>query len=430
MPNIKLLEAQWLSDVKQAVAFAENSFGQDVVSTRNALYALWLTVDQAPGSIRDLFRQFKEEDLAKAGQEITAKELFTNLPLAVGSVAERTKLLYGLAVRIRALEAALHEISGDEPIRHENQCLATYGEAEAFILLRKPRHRVAATKQSFRRRGLVSSRVFPRLIKGYRVRLLLPDDPRGRKRAAARQALSFGAGLFENMKFDVGHDTDGFFIRNVNIPGQLTTIREHLAVASSSECHGIVYPELTITRDTLLEIRNAIGTGEWRCDLSVLVAGSRHEEIDKQRFNICSILSGYGEEIAQHRKLLQYSDGEEVESIQLGDELQILILPDAIFAFGICLDFCNTSEDPPYADLDVDYVLVPSCGNERTMSGHVRRSAEYMDKQKTRTLVVQQFYSERATGDVPLGYVLARCDDLTIQVKDLEKRDPWEIYNI
>lgn len=91
MPNIKLLEAQWLSDVKQAVAFAERSFGQDVVSTRNAHYALWLTVDQSPGSIRDLFRQFKEEDLVKAAEDITAKELFTNLPLGVGSVAERTK---------------------------------------------------------------------------------------------------------------------------------------------------------------------------------------------------------------------------------------------------------------------------------------------------------------------------------------------------
>ncbi|MBC9880862.1 hypothetical protein G8O24_26400 [Bradyrhizobium sp. INPA01-394B] len=430
MSNIKLLEAQWLADVKQAIAFAELSFGEDVVSTRNALYALWLTVDQSPGSIRDLFRQFKEEDLAKAGGDITAKELFTNLPLAVGSVAERTKLLYALAVRIRALEAALHEISGDEPVRHENQCLARYGEAEAFILLRNPRHRTAATKQSFRRRGLVSSRVFPREIKGYRVKLLLPDDPRGRKRAAARKELSFGAGLFADMTFDVGHDADGFFIRDVSIPDQIATIRGHIAVASSSDCHGIVYPELTITSSTLLEICNGIGTGEWVCDLSLLVAGSRHAEVGQQRFNICSILNGYGEEIAQHRKLLQYSDGKEVESIQLGDELQILVLPDAIFAFGICLDFCNTSEDPPYADLDVDYVLVPSCGNERTMSGHVRRSAEYMDKQKTRTLVVQQFYSEGATGDLPLGYVLARCDDVTIQVKDLEKRNPWEIYNI
>src|SRR5206468_1253175 len=111
----------------------------------------------------------------------------------------------------------------------------------------------------------------------------------------------------------------------------------------------------------------------------------------------------------QHRKLFQYSDGSsEAESIQLGEELQILVLPDAIFAFGICLDFCNTSEDPPYADLDVDYVLVPSCGNESTMVGHIKRSAEYMDRQMTRTLVVQQFYADPPPAGAPLGWVLAR----------------------
>ncbi|OAF16581.1 hypothetical protein AYJ54_05365 [Bradyrhizobium centrolobii] len=431
MSILKSVQSQWLGDVERALKFAQDEVGESAASTRNALFALWLVVDKAPSHIRDLYRQFEEDDLANAAAGLTAKDLFKDPPLAVGSSAERKKLLFALAVHIRVLEAMLHEVAGEDPVRHESQCLAKYEDDEAFILLRNPRHRVAVTKQSFRRRGLRHSRIFPRRIKEHRVTLVLYDDPRGRNRAQSQREVNFGTGLFKGLKFDLGHDDGGFFVRGVEVRDQILTIRDHIAAASRSQCHGVIYPELTIASETLQEICRGIGEGDWLCNVSLVVAGSRHEEINSQRFNICSVLSGYGEEVAQHRKLFQFTDGSsEPESIELGDELQVLVLPDAIFAFGICLDFCNTSEDPPYADLDVDYVLVPSCGNERTMLGHIQRSAEYMEKQKTRTLVVQQFYAEAPPPDAPLGYVLARCDGQALLATELERRESWGIYII
>jgi hypothetical protein len=429
MPNSK--PSDWREEVERALEFADATAGESVVATRNALYALWLAADGTPQNVRDLYRQFDEAELVRSAEVLGRKDLASGVPIEIGTNEGRRSVLFALAVRIRFVESLLHEMAGEDPVRQESECLATYGDEQAFILLRNPRHRAAATKQSFRRRGLRSSRIFPRKVRDYQVRLLLPDDPRGRTRAEARGEFAFGTGLFQNLSFEFGHDKGGFFIQDVKAPDQVTTIRQQIADASRSDCGGIVYPELTITQQTLHEVCTGIGEGEWTCNLSVLVAGSRHEEIGSRRYNICSILSGHGEEIAQHRKLFQYTDGSnEAESIELGEELQILILPDAIFAFGICLDFCNTGEDPPYAELDVDYVLVPSCGNESTIDGHIKRSALYMDKWKTRTLVVQQFYQEKPPANPPLGWVLARRDGATLDVKGLEKREAWGIYNI
>lgn len=431
MSDLESKKQGWLAFVERALKHGAAVFGDSVVSTRDALFALWTAADRAPGPIRDLYREFDEDKLVREADQLPTKSLFTGLPLAVGSIPECRGLLFALAVRVRYLEAMLHEIASDIPLRSENDCLAKFGTDEAFILLRKPRHRTAKTKQSFRRRGLKVSRVLPRRIDSYRVKLLLPDDPWGRARAASPGDLGFGTGLFKDLRFLVEHDANGFFIEGVKVPDQIETIRSQVIEASRSGCSGVVYPELTISRDSLLEIQNRLGNGDWICELSLIIAGSRHETIDSKRYNVCSILNAYGAEIGQHRKLYQYSEGSKpAESIELGDELQILVLPDAMFAFGICLDFCNTSEDPPYADLDVDYVLVPSCGNDTTMQGHIQRASEYLQKQKTRTLVVQQFYADEAKTNDPLGYVLARVSGEAPRVSEIKSSEIWAIYNI
>jgi len=431
MPSAAANERKWLQDVERALDFARMHVGTDVVSTRNALFALWQVVDKAPARVRDIFRRFDESALVQDAVALKTKDLFANVPLAIGTVDQRTKLLYALAIHVRNVEDLLHEAAGEQPIRNERQCLATYENEGAYLLLRNPRHRTAKTKQPFRRRGLRRSRIFPRQIGDYRVKPLFFEDPRARDRAGAQRELSFGAGLFEELEFVLDHDPGGFFVTGIKAKDQLGAIRSDLEMASGSGCDGIVYPELTITGDTLGEIRKKVGAGEWRSDLSFVIAGSRHEMVDKQRFNICSILNGYGGEIGEHRKLFQYTDGtNDAESIELGTELPLLILPDATIAFGICLDYCNISEDPPYADLDVDYVLVPSCGNEKTMEGHVKRSAQYMDVHKTRTLVVQQFFDEKIPKDPPLGYVLCRRDDAALGALDTETRHRWGIYNL
>ncbi|UGY20960.1 hypothetical protein HAP48_0049300 (plasmid) [Bradyrhizobium septentrionale] len=431
MPTPATEQQKWLDEVRRALEFAEENVGADIVATRNALYALWRAMDGAPGTTRDLFRRFDEDTLVADAAGLSTNGLFSGIPLTAANQLQRKELLYALAVRLRCVEDLLHEMMDGVPIRSEAQCLATYEGREGFVLLRQPRHRIAKTRQTFRKRGLRRSSIFPLNIGDYRVKPLFFEDPRARDRMIAQRDLSLGAGLFEGLSFDLGHDAGGFFVKGVTAGNQIDVIRDDLASASNSGCDGVVYPELTVTRETLGEIETRIGGGDWRSDLSFLVPGSLHEEVGGQRFNICSILNGYGGKIGEHRKLFQFTDGaNDAESIELGIELPVLILPDATIAFGICLDYCVSGEDPPYEDLDVDYFLVPSCGNGTTMEGHIDRSKKYVDVRKTRTLVVQQFFDERCVGDPPIGYVLCRRDDTRLTVPQTEMRIRWGIYNI
>jgi hypothetical protein len=432
MPTPATEQQKWLDEVRRALEFAEANVGADIVATRNALYAIWRAMDGAPGPTRDLYRRFDEDTLVADAAGLSMKGLFSGIPLTAANQTQRKELLYALAVRLRCVEDLLHEMMGGVPIRSEAQCLACYDDRKGFVLLRPPRHRIAKTRQTFRKRGIRRSSIFPLEIGDYRVKPLFFEDPRARDRMIARRDLSLGAGLFEDLTFDLDHDAGGFFVEGVTAGNQTDVIRDDLASASNAGCDGVVYPELTVTAGMLGEIEARIGGGDWRSDLSFLIPGSRHEMVGGQRFNICSILDGYGGKIGEHRKLFQYTDGaNDAESIELGTELPVLILPDATIAFGICLDYCVTGEDPPYEDLDVDYFLVPSCGNGTTMEGHIDRSKNYVDLRKTRTLVVQQFFDERYVGDPPpIGYVLCRRDDTRLTVPETEMRIRWGIYNI
>jgi hypothetical protein len=65
MPSAAANERKWLQDVERALDFARMHVGTDVVSTRNALFALWQVVDKAPARVRDIFRRFDESALVQ-----------------------------------------------------------------------------------------------------------------------------------------------------------------------------------------------------------------------------------------------------------------------------------------------------------------------------------------------------------------------------
>jgi predicted amidohydrolase len=196
---------------------------------------------------------------------------------------------------------------------------------------------------------------------------------------------------------------------------------------------GVVYPELTIGGSALASMSQNLSDGTWdECDLSIIVAGSRHHmDGNGSRFNISTVLDGYGTVLAEHRKLYRFSEGSGPhEAIELGTRVQVLVCEQAILAFGICLDFCNLAEDPPYLELDVDYVVVPSCGGESTMKSHIARSSDLFTRLKSQSVVVQQFHAETPKPTDPLGYVLARTSSQVPDLSSLERRDPWTVCNL
>jgi predicted amidohydrolase len=210
----------------------------------------------------------------------------------------------------------------------------------------------------------------------------------------------------------------------------LEAIRGQIRDASIAQCTGVIYPELTITANTLTAMCDGLSDGSWsECNVSMIVAGSRHHtDAEGNRFNVSTVLDGYGNQVGEHKKLFRYSEGVGPhEAIELGSELQVLVMEEGLFAFGICLDFCNMSESPPYLDLDIDYVLVPSCGKESTMKSHVERSTDIMAKLKSRTVVVQQYYREKPEDPGPVGYVLARTGPEVPQLDSLASDTAWNI---
>ena len=422
----------WIELVRNNVA-AARKLCDGIPGTRNAILAVWLTIAKADQNTRDLYRGLIEDELEEATQAKGLEDCFPVVGAAPRTTKDKERLVFELAVCLRVLERHFHHINNGAPQRRVASTIAQFGGISAYVLLRNPRHRSAKTGDNFMRRGLKNARLLPARIKEFDVKLSFIQDFRGRRRAASEAALKIGAGLFPGLEFVMNIDGKGFIVSNILLDGQLDTIHEQIRIASADECLGVVYPELTITSSTLQEICANLSDGRWHeCDLSMIVAGSCHQlDAGGECFNVCTILDGYGNKVGEHKKLFRYSEGDGPhEAIELGSELEVLVTEQGLFAFGICLDFCNRSESPPYIDLDVDYVIVPSCGGESTMRSHVNTSTDVMKKLRTRTVVVQQFYGDKPDAPGPVGYVLARTDTPEPAFSDLERNQPWNVVVI
>jgi hypothetical protein len=207
------------------------------------------------------------------------------------------------------------------------------------------------------------------------------------------------------------------------IEGQL---REHLAsLAAEStdgeECVMAVWPELTLPPQLVELIRTTLGdrglSDNPGARPGFVVAGSWHVEADGGHVNLTPILDGSGNPLFAYRKTSRFelsktgfdaeaSGGSKVrlpEDILLGEELPILVYGDLLIAFAICLDFCDQSKDPPYHDMAVDLVIVPSYGNEAMMKGHIQTATAIKARHDALSFVVQQAFPALAAGG---GYVL------------------------
>jgi hypothetical protein len=408
--------------VKEAAASPEGLSG-----TRDALYCLWLAIRRAPDPVRDMFRSIDEDWLANEAARLDLASIFTDVPMAAGSTAESEALLRALAVRVRVLEELFLSMYDGAPLQTGADCVARGGGTSAYIVPRPPKSRAAKTGDYFLRRGLRDCRIIQSRIGDFDVELIFPEDPRSRLRAINETEFVVGAGLFENLKLVLETKNERFLVSDAVSPNQLEVIEAHLAAATKRACAAVVYPELTIGRTTLGEISRRLSNGTWDVPhLSILVAGSMHAADGGRTYNVATVFDGYGQTVVQHRKLYRFSKGATlIEDIDLGTKLHVVVLEDAIFTIGICLDFCNLMETPPYVELDVDFVVVPSYGTETTMVGHVERSTDVMKKLKCRTVVVQQF--DEPVKPQPLGYVLARINENVPPLGDLATDLGWNI---
>ncbi|MGE8131496.1 hypothetical protein ACQKQD_31500 [Methylobacterium sp. NPDC080182] len=404
-----------------------NRIADGTTGIRDAIYGLWRAMAAAPLNVRDLYRGIDEESLMSAAADVASRQSLPELPSPYPDNAARDATFTALAVGLRALELKLAGLADGGTLRRGQQCLASFGGDRAYVVPIRPRHRRAATRHPFARRALVGLRVLPLSHMGVNVRVRFQEDP-NRQCGDPNEDLPMAAALFPGLVFDVEDTSGGFRIRGANSADHLGVIERALRSADASGCLALTLPELTVDDATLAAVRTKMGDGTWVLEkLGVFVAGSRHADVGGGRFvNVATVLDRYGADVAEHRKLFRYSDGAGPhEDIALGDTIEVLVTTEAILAFGICLDFCNRTEPSPYPWLDVDYVIVPSCGGLTTMRGHVERSNELLQVMKTRSMVVQQHYGDHPSDAPPLGYVLARREGEPPSVDELATSDDW-----
>ncbi len=167
------------------------------------------------------------------------------------------------------------------------------------------------------------------------------------------------------------------------------------AVSSAAEAGAniIVFPEFTLDmaqRAVLVRhlCRNPASS------LLMVVAGSFHEVVGGQAFNTAPVYSGdVGEVLLTHRKLRIFGDLDHgAEQVSVGDQVHVLVTPVGCMTVLICKDFLDAhpSVESLLTEVPVDWVLVPSFGDEKTIRAHKDRAkALAIVKTGTHTLVAQ-----------------------------------------
>ncbi|MGY4627224.1 hypothetical protein [Bradyrhizobium sp. USDA 4486] len=258
----------------------------------------------------------------------------------------------------------------------------------------------------FDQRGLTKVRLIPSTVDGASVNLIRRDHV---DEPSSVSTKVFGATVFADPKFSCTETETTFVVDAVELSNRDAVIANACAAAHVDGSLACVFPELMIDPTARAMIGDLLAKKPWvKGDVPTspkfVVAGSWHEMEAGKLFNIATVFNGHGKVLLRHKKRYPYTDPDgRAEKIHFGKEFAILVLDDALVAFGICLDFCNRCFSTVYGELDVDFVIVPSCGNAATMEGHIITAKDLHRARKARSFVVQQAYPPVENGS---GFVL------------------------
>lgn len=413
---------------------------------RELIFLVWRQLALAPGPIKHLYTRVSEAEILRRLEEQEAELTRRDLGLGTGALGDDAALVAELAWRLRGLELRFRD--GDLGVRtgdpNDEWLIEVDGDTAFFVPLErgawKQEHSARALARTsaalsekpdlaaFDKRGLRYVRILPTTVEGAGVRLVRPERMRSKGRP-----MVFGAVLFPGLTFESTETATTFVINAVSSPELDATVAAACEAAHRDECLAAVFPELTIDQAQLARISDLLADKPWQDGECVwptptlVLAGSWHEQRTGGLRNVATILDGDGVELLRHDKLMGYTDPKGLhEPIQPGETLTVLVMPEGLFAFGICLDFCQQYFQSPYGDLDVDFVLVPSCGDDKTMLGHLRTAQDLLDGRRTRAFVVQQAYPPLPIG---AGYVLPPLAKISGEgPADLVQGEAWSVF--
>ncbi|MGF6310706.1 MULTISPECIES: hypothetical protein [unclassified Bradyrhizobium] len=406
------------------------SRSEDDDGLRRAMLIVWAALAKASGTIKHLYSLVRESAILELAASLDMQA--PDYGLSFDGTESYQEIVKRLGGCLRAMEREYTERDlGSRPtdpadwlVDHAGHCayLIPMGRV-AWREARNP----AQDMRNFDQRGLLRLRFVPAIVDGARVQIVKAD------RMAKQKSSAFGAVLFPDPTFDCDETPMTFFVKAVGIPNGETIISDACKAAHAEVCLTAVFPELMIDPQSRRLIQAQLAEKPWLADgeipeaPGIVVAGSWHEVEGGQRYNIATIYDGHGVQLARHKKRMAYRDAEgRVEDIQHGTELMVVVLQEALFGFGICLDFCNRCYHTPYGWLDIDFAIVPSCGNEATMDGHIRTAKDLHNERNTRSFVVQQAYPPLQQA---AGYVLNPDGNSSSWVANqLLIEVPWSVY--
>lgn len=401
---LPITNTQWRRGVLRLPAqFAKVDRSDGEGGLCEAIFLAWKSLAGAPSPIKHLYSLVPESDILGAASSCDLR--LASFGLAFDGSETDTDLVRKVGGCLRALETEFSTYHLGSWRSDPNDWKVGKNAAHFIPLGRlgwRPTRDAAQDRRPFDQRGLLRVRLIPTIVDGATVRLERPDH------LLSPASVNFGAILFPGAQFRSQETAKSFFIEGIDLPNGPGIIARACEDAHSQGCRVVVFPELTIDQGSRDLIQQCLRKKPWAKGAPapsphLVVAGSWHQFEGSARYNVATVFDGYGVQLFTQRKRLIFKDPEgRVEDIHPGNEFVVLIMGEALYAFGICLDFCNRCYDTAYGELDVDFVIVPSCGNATTMSSHIETAKDVDFRRKTRTFVVQQAYPDirRAAGFV------------------------------
>ena len=401
-------KAAWIAEVRILWSAVEEHISAhgDLLSAasreRDLIFAAWALLMRKIPEIRSVFESIDEDPLSEWAEDFLA------LMLEGATPELPPNLLFDEAVlQVAALLRALETNHLDHNVMpfpaSEGEVACSYGGDEGFFVPLAPvlaaRSRQSPNAKALFRRALSRSRIYPKkLDTGQRVRLgfvsptMTPDSG---------APLALGAAIFENycptIVEETVESTRGFYVSEWSCECRGGQVEIAIDSSTKGDFEALVFPELTMPPSAVAELvriysrRKGRAGNEIDMPPLVTVAGSWHETRSGVRRNTSIVLSATGRQIGTYTKLFAYSDrdlGEEL--VERGSGILIIIGHRAVFSVAICLDFIADRPENPFPYLDVDLVLVPSCGGIETILQHAAHATKRTQSGVGRSFVVQQ----------------------------------------
>lgn len=405
----QLTTHQWRSRIKEIAANpivnADNQY-----TWKQALVRGWKLFCEAPDTIQAQFSNISEQDLCAEDDKIYLQGDDAPVDLHMTESTSVLDCLKQIGGWLRATERKIFEARIGRRVSDPNQEWLVQVDGNDYLLAPMPRSLwrsppgSAATGKPFTRRALLRYRVIPKAIGGIPVRIEMP-----RYQLPPRKIISFTASLFAGVEFEEDKDDESFVITAVTSADQ-KDMADHIVLCAKADAAVHVLPELMVDLKTRATIAKTLAHADWISGSpeskgpDFVVAGSWHVQDSTGIRNEAIVYGHDGKELLRFHKFFRYRDPEgRHERIEPGEELVLLVTPSGLFGFGICLDLCNRLT-PILRNLDVDWMVVPSCGDGKTMTDHVEAAATIQARYDGRSFVVQQAWPNRKDGG--LGYVL------------------------